>query len=67
MATRLALIVGLMVAFAITVLILNQIMPGPHRPTDYLVMGTMGTLVCLIGVFLFTLTSSGDTFHRRRK
>ena len=49
--------------FAATVGILLNVMPGPHKPTDYLVMGAAGTLLCLVLLFivLFTAPAKPET------
>ncbi len=35
----------LLVVFGVTVGILLQVLPGPHKPTDYLVIGAVATLL----------------------
>jgi hypothetical protein len=70
MATKLAFIGGIAVLFVVTVFILLRIMPGPHRPTDYLVIGTLATFVCLAAFFVLNLITSGkpgEQFYKRRK
>jgi len=47
-----ALALGLLVVFALTVGILLNVMPGPHKATDYLVIGAIATLLCLLLLFL---------------
>ena len=70
MAAKLAMGGGLAVLFAITVLILMRVLPGPHKPTDYLVMGGLATFVCLLFLFVVNLITSGDdkeVFFKRRR
>ena len=44
---------GIVVAvFMATVTILLFLLPGPHAPTDYLVIGAVATLLCLLLVFV---------------
>jgi len=43
--------------FVATVGILLNVMPGPHKPTDYLVMGAAATLLCLVLLFVVLFTS----------
>ncbi|HEX4593663.1 MAG TPA: hypothetical protein VH157_05295 [Bryobacteraceae bacterium] len=44
---------GLMVLlFAGTVAVLVNVMPGPHKPMDYLVIGAVATLLCLLALFV---------------
>jgi hypothetical protein len=70
MHSKVALIVGTAVMFVITTLILLRVLPGPHKSTDYLVIGTLATFVCLLAVFLIAATTggrSGNMFYKRRK
>jgi len=44
---------GLMVLlFAGAVAVLVNVMPGPHKPMDYLVIGAVATLLCLLVLFV---------------
>jgi Na+/melibiose symporter-like transporter len=52
MSRPVSLTLGLLIVFAVTVLILANVLPGPHRPTDYLVMGGVATMLCLVLLFL---------------
>jgi uncharacterized membrane protein len=52
MSRPVSLTLGLLMVFAVTILILTRILPGPHRPTDYLVMGGVATMLCLVLLFL---------------
>ena len=70
MPSKVALIIGTAVMFLLTVAILLRVLPGPHKPTDYLVIGTLATFVCLLVVFLIVGTSKGafsNTSYRNRK
>jgi len=48
----------LLVVFAVTVGILLQVLPGPHKPTDYLVIGAVATLLCILLVFFLLIKRS---------
>jgi Na+/melibiose symporter-like transporter len=63
MNRTIALAVGMLMLFAVTVGILLNVMPGPHKATDYLVMGAAGTLLCLVLLFvvLFTTPAKPET------
>jgi hypothetical protein len=52
MNRALSLILGMVVIFAVSVGALLYVMPAPHKPTDYLVTGAVGTLLCLVLLFL---------------
>jgi hypothetical protein len=62
MNRTIALGAGMVMIFAATVGILLNVMPGPHKATDYLVIGAAGTLLCLILLFvvLFTTPAKPD-------
>jgi hypothetical protein len=53
MNRALGLALGMVLIFVVSVAILLYVMPAPHKPTDYLVTGAIGTLLCL--VLLFTV------------
>ncbi len=53
------LALGLIFVFAAVVAILSAIMPGPRKPTDYLVMGVVATLLCLALLFLALVVVPG--------
>lgn len=52
MNRALTLVLGMVVIFAVSVGGLLYVMPAPHKPTDYLVTGAVGTLLCLVLLFL---------------
>jgi uncharacterized membrane protein len=64
------LIIGMVVLFAAVALILSQVLPGPRRATDYLVIGGAATMVCLLALFLVLIATtmrSPETFFRKKK
>jgi hypothetical protein len=70
MSRNVGLFVGIGVLFVTVVLILNQVLPGPRRATDYLVMGGTATMVCLLALFLVLISTSmrsSDIFFRKKK
>jgi uncharacterized membrane protein len=70
MSRTTGLILGMAVLFATVALILTQVIPGPHRPTDYLVIGGAATMVCLLALFLILISTtmrSPETFFRKKK
>jgi predicted outer membrane lipoprotein len=69
---RRGLILGLGAAcvFVVVAAILLRLMPGPLRESDYLVIGSVATLVSLLVLFLLlvsTTLKSSDIFFKRRK
>lgn len=64
------MLAGIVAVFIALVLILLKVMPGPHKATDYLVIGTVATLVCILLAFVLFVSTSGkrsDMFFKRKK
>ena len=55
MNRTIALGAGMIMLFAATVGILVNVMPGPLKRTDYLVIGAAATLLCLVLLFVVLL------------
>jgi multisubunit Na+/H+ antiporter MnhG subunit len=51
MNRALPLVLGMVLIFAASVGVLLYVLPAPHKPTDYLVTGAVGTLLCLVLLF----------------
>jgi hypothetical protein len=58
MKRNLTLALGMVVIFALAVGVLMTVMPSPHKPTDYLVMGAVGTLLCLLLLFVVLIKAA---------
>ena len=52
MSRTLTLAALMFLLFAGTVAVLVNVMPGPHKSMDYLVIGAVATLLCLLALFL---------------
>ena len=52
MNRTLALVGLMLLLFGGTVAVLVNVMPGPHKPMDYLVIGAVATLLCLLLLFV---------------
>lgn len=52
------LAIGLVFLFIATVAVLATLMPGPHKPTDYLVFGAVATLLCLLLLFVVAMKTT---------
>lgn len=64
------LVCSLLLLFCAMAGILVQVMPGPHRDVDYLVIGAVSTMACLLGVFGILLLQQPrrmDVFCVRRR
>jgi hypothetical protein len=65
----LILVTAVVLVFGVTVAIALQVVPGPHSETDYLVIGSVATLLSLVVVFVVLMLTSQkatDLFFRRR-
>lgn len=64
-------LLGIVVAvYAIAAIVLLKVIPAPRRDVDYMVAGSIATLVALLVVFLLLLTTSprpGGTFFTKRR
>jgi Na+/melibiose symporter-like transporter len=58
MNRNIALAAGMAIVFAATVAILLVVMPGPHKSTDYLVIGCVATLLCLLLLFVVLINTA---------
>ena len=61
------LTVSALIVFGVVGAVLLKILPGPHRPADFLVIGTLATLATLAAVgilFILTLYVGGVSFYR---
>lgn len=70
MPRTMVLVLGVLCIFAVVALIMIRVMPPPLKDSDYLVIGTVATVVSLLALFLgliSTTLKSGDTFFKRRK
>lgn len=64
------LALGIAFIFAAVIFIMLQIMPQPLRDSDYLIVGSVATLVSLLAVFLLLVSTSmksKDVFFKKRK
>ena len=68
---RALLVAGTVIAlFVASVVILTQLVPGPHSPGDYLIIGCLATLIALAALFVILITTWAripDLFFKRRK
>ena len=65
MNRNLALALGMAMIFAVTVGILVNVMPGPHKSTDYLVIGCVATLLCLLLLFVVLINTAKQRAARK--
>lgn len=58
------------IAFAVVTAVMIQLMPAPLQESDYLVIGSISTLVAMLVIFIalvMTKLKSSDLFFKRRK
>ena len=70
MPRTLLLVLGVLCIFVVVAAIMIRVMPSPLKDSDYLVIGTVATLVSLLALFfglISTTYRSRDTFFKRRK
>lgn len=64
---------AVMAIFVTVTAILLKLMPGPRKDSDYLVIGSIATLVSLAAVFLLVVTTTSkpgkfsDIFFKKRR
>lgn len=67
---QLSLAMGGVLIFAVAAIVMVKIMPQPLKDTDYLVIGSIATLVSLLVMFLVTIATrqkAPDPFFKKRK
>ncbi len=70
MPKTLVLVLGVLCVFGAVAAIMIKVMPAPLKDSDYLVIGSVATLVSLLVLFfglVSTSLKSSDTFFKRRK
>jgi Na+/melibiose symporter-like transporter len=64
MNRTIGLVLGMVIIFGVTVAVLLTVMPGPHKSTDYLVIGCVATLLCLLLLFVVLVNSPKRPGHK---
>lgn len=70
MSRKVPMAAGILVVFLATVLILLRLMPGPRKPADYMVIGTLATFVCILLAFIMFFLATGkrsEIFFKHKK
>ena len=67
MKKTILVVVGALLIFAAVAAGILRFMPEPIEDSDYLVAGSVATLVGLIVLFLGLAPRSGDVFFKKRK
>jgi len=70
MARTLSLAFALVFIFAAVAGIMLRVMPAPLKDSDYLIIGSVATLVSLLILFVLVVATSGNrsgVFFKRRK
>ena len=65
MPRTLILALGVLCVFGVVAAIMLRLMPGPLKDSDYLVAGSVATVVALLVLFLGL--RSPDTFYKKRR
>jgi hypothetical protein len=67
---QVVLILGGVCVFGVSALVMTKLMPAPLKDSDYLVIGSVATLVSLLVMFLVLISTrlkSPDLFFKKRK
>jgi hypothetical protein len=70
MGRTFALVLAMVLVFAAVAVIMLKVMPAPLKDADYLIIGSVATLVSLLVLFVVLVTTSGkasSVFFKRRK
>ncbi len=70
MGRTLSLALVMVLVFAVVAGIMLKVMPAPLKDSDYLLIGSVATLVSLLILFVVVVTTSGQAssvFFKRRK
>ncbi len=71
MARTISMSLALVVVFAAVAGIMLKLMPAPLKDSDYLIIGSVSTMVSLVLLFVLLIVTSGKAstvfFKRRRK
>lgn len=70
MGRTLSLVLAMVLVFAAVAVIMLKVMPAPLKDADYLIIGSVATLVSLLILFMILVTTSGrasSVFFKRRK
>ena len=60
----------MVLVFAAVAVIMLKVMPAPLKDADYMIIGSVATLVSLLVLFVVVVTTSGrasSVFFKRRK
>ena len=67
---QILLILGGICVFGVAAMVMLRLMPAPLKDTDYLVIGSVATLVSLLVMFLILIATrlkTPDPFFKKRK
>jgi Na+/melibiose symporter-like transporter len=70
-ASRALMLLGVGAAlFAISIIVLTRLLPGPHTERDYFIIGCLSTLMSLFVLFLIVISTwlkTPNPFFKRRR
>jgi len=67
---QILLVLGGICVFGVSALVMTKLMPAPLKDSDYLVIGSVATLISLLVMFLILISTrmkSPDLFFKKRK
>jgi hypothetical protein len=66
---KLMVAVGIAVVFLAVAAVLLKVLPAPHSPTDYLVIGASATMVSMVALFVVVINGfvkNPNVFYKKR-
>ena len=70
MGRKIGFVAAAVAVFAVVVVIMLNVMSGPLKDSDYLVVGTVATVAAMLVLFVLMIATSGqkaNVFFKRRK
>jgi hypothetical protein len=70
MRRTISLALAVVLMFAVVTVIMLKVMPAPLKDSDYLIIGSVSTMVSLLTLFVVLIVTSGKAstvFFKRRK
>lgn len=67
---QILLVLGGICVFGVSALVMTKLMPAPLKDSDYLVIGSVATLLALLVMFIILISTrmkSTDLFFKKRK
>lgn len=67
MQKKILVVIGALLVFGAVAAIILRFMPEPIEDSEYLIAGSVATLIALLVLFLGLVPRSGDVFVKKRR